>query len=96
MTDSVLTTFIERTHADPALARDLLDATDWNLEEAVTAYHSLYDTKTVEPEEYQYDPSKLIKMCSTLKQLNQSKQSGNMDGIVGTYYIYVPYLLVHH
>ncbi len=60
MTDSVLTTFIERTHADPALARDLLDATDWHLEEAVTAYHSLYDTKTVEPEEYQYDPSEFI------------------------------------
>ncbi len=60
MTDSVRSTFIERTHVDPALARDLLDATDWNLEAAVTAYHSLYDTKTVEPEEYQYDPSEFI------------------------------------
>ncbi len=65
MTDSVLSTFIERTHADPALARDLLDATDWNLEAAVTAYHSLYDTKTVEPEEYQYDPSEFIEIVAS-------------------------------
>ncbi len=52
MTDSVLTTFIERILTHAALARYLLDATDWNLEEAVTAYHSLYDTKTMEPEEF--------------------------------------------
>ncbi len=58
MADSVLTTFIERTRADPALARDLLDATQWDLEAAVTAYHSLYDTAAVEPEEYKYNPSK--------------------------------------
>ena len=60
MADSVLTTFIERTRADPALARDLLDATEWNLEAAVSAYHGLYDTKAVEPQEYQYDPSEFL------------------------------------
>ncbi len=67
MADSVLTTLIERTHADPALARDLLDATQWDLEAAVSAYHSLYDTASVEPEEYQYNPSKLC--CAYGKQI---------------------------
>ncbi len=73
MTDSVLSTFIERTHVDPALARDLLDATDWNLEAAVTAYHSLYDTKTVEPEEYQYDLSEFIDAIACTRSIPSLK-----------------------
>ena len=56
--DSILTEFIERTEADPALARDLLEATEWNLDMAVMAYESLHDTKSVEPQEYVYNPSK--------------------------------------
>lgn len=56
--DSILSDFIGRTHADPALAQDLLDAADWNMESALAIFDGLKDTRAVEPEEYQYDPSK--------------------------------------
>jgi hypothetical protein len=56
--DSILTEFIQRTKADPALAQDLLEATEWNLDMAVIAFESLQETKTEEPQEYVYDPSK--------------------------------------
>lgn len=54
--DSILTEFIQRTKADPALAQDLLEATEWNLDMAETAYNSLQETRAVEPQEYVYDP----------------------------------------
>ncbi len=56
--DSILTEFLQRTSADPALAQDLLEAVEWNLDAAVCAYSNLHDTKTVEVPEYQYNPSK--------------------------------------
>ena len=56
--DQVLSDFIERTKVEPSLARDLLEATDWNLDNAVLAYESLNETSAVEPQEYQYNPSK--------------------------------------
>lgn len=55
--DTILSDFIGHTQADPALARDLLDAADWNLQAALAIFDGLKDTQTVEPEEYQYDPS---------------------------------------
>ena len=56
--DTVLSDFIDRTHADPALAQDLLDAAGWNIESAIALFDGLKDTRAVEPEEeYQYDPS---------------------------------------
>ena len=58
--DSVLTEFIQRTHADPALARDLLEATEWNVDAAEAAYHSLQDTHTVDLPDYEYNPSKPV------------------------------------
>ncbi len=33
--------FVTRTKADPALAQDLLDATNWNIEAALEAYKGL-------------------------------------------------------
>ena len=36
--DAILTEFIQRTKADPALAQDLLDATLWDLEAAIAAF----------------------------------------------------------
>ena len=59
MMDSVLSDFIGRTHADPALAQDLLDAAEWNLEAAIALFDGLKDTRAVEPEEeeFHYDPS---------------------------------------
>ena len=56
--DSILSDFIDRTKADPALAQDLLDAADWNIESALALFDGLKDTRAVEPKEYQYDPSK--------------------------------------
>ena len=56
--DSILTEFIDRTRADPALAQDLLEATEWNLDAAIAAYDSLHETKAVEAPEYVYNPSK--------------------------------------
>ena len=56
--DSVLSEFIERTKAEPALARDLLEATNWNLDMAIMTYNSFQETKVVNPPEYVYDPSK--------------------------------------
>ncbi len=56
--DSILTEFIQRSKADPALAQDLLEATEWNMEAALLAYESLQETRVVEPPEYEYNPSK--------------------------------------
>lgn len=58
--DFILTEFIERTKADPALAQDLLEATEWNLDSALAAYDSLHDTKAVGVPEYEYNPSESI------------------------------------
>ena len=51
--------FIGRTRADPALAQDLLDAAEWDLEAAIALFDGLKDTRAVEPEEeeFHYDPS---------------------------------------
>ncbi len=49
--DQILTEFITRTKADPALAHDLLEATEWQLEAALEAYQGLHDTHAVIPEE---------------------------------------------
>ena len=38
--------FVNQTEADPALAQDLLDATDWNMEAALQAYKGLSITYT--------------------------------------------------
>ena len=62
--DAVLTEFIHRTNADPALAQDLLEATEWHLDAAVQAYEGLKDTQAVLPQEYEYNPSELCTcMC---------------------------------
>ena len=55
--DAVLTEFIHRTNADPALAQDLLEATEWDVDAAVQAYEGLKDTQAVLPQEYEYNPS---------------------------------------
>ena len=55
--DTILTDFISRTKADPALAHDLLDAADWNLEAALAIFDGLKETRAVELPEYEYDPS---------------------------------------
>lgn len=64
--DSILTEFIHRTKADPALAQDLLEATEWNLDMAVMAFDSIQETKVVEPPEYVYDPSKYQSQSSII------------------------------
>ena len=66
--DSILTEFLQRTNADPALAQDLLEAVEWNLDAAVSAYSNLHDTKAVEVPEYQYDPSKPVLTGSCLSR----------------------------
>lgn len=55
--DAVLTDFIGQTQADPALARDLLDASGWDINAALAMFSGLKDTRAVEPLEYEYDPS---------------------------------------
>ena len=55
--DTILSDFIGRTNADPALAHDLLDATEWNLDAALAAYESLHDTHTTDVPDFHYDPS---------------------------------------
>ena len=59
--DKILTDFIGRTQADPALAQDLLDAASWDIEAAVAIFDGLKDTRAVEPAEYQYDPSECMR-----------------------------------
>ena len=62
--DSILTKFVSRTKADPALAHDLLEATGWELEAALTAYQGLHDTHAVVPEDeldFGFDPSNAYK-----------------------------------
>ena len=55
--DAILTDFIGRTQADPALAQDILDASGWDMDAALAVFDSLRDTRAVEPAEYEYDPS---------------------------------------
>ncbi len=55
--DQVLSDFIERTKAEPSLARDLLEATDWSLDSALLAYESLNETSAVQSQDFHYDPS---------------------------------------
>ena len=45
--------FVKSTKADPHLAQDLLDATGWDLQAALTAYEGLNVTST-EGEELMY------------------------------------------
>ena len=39
--DDTLSNFIEKTGTDPSLARDLLESTNWNVEEALSAFETL-------------------------------------------------------
>lgn len=71
--DIILTNFISQTRADPALAQDLLEATNWDMDAAILAFESLQDTRAVEPPEYQYDPSKCY--LSHEYQYDPSKRS---------------------
>lgn len=57
--DDILSEFISHTNADPALAHDLLEATGWELEVALSAFEGLKDTHAVLPDdEFDFDPSK--------------------------------------
>lgn len=57
--DKILTDFIEQTRAEPSLAHDLLEATEWNMDAALLAYESFKDTRAVDPHaDYHYNPSK--------------------------------------
>ena len=61
--DVILSDFLQRTNADPALAQDLLEATEWDLDAAVQAYEGLKDTQAVTPQEYTYNPSECVCVC---------------------------------
>ncbi len=57
--DQILTDFVSQTKADPALAHDLLEATGWDLEAALSAFQGLHDTHAVLPEDqldFAFDP----------------------------------------
>ena len=47
--DAILTEFIQRTKADPSLAQDLLEATQWDLEAAIAAFEGF--NITYEPQQ---------------------------------------------
>ena len=49
--DDILTEFVAQTHADAALAHDLLEAAEWNLDRALTMYDGFMNTQAVEPED---------------------------------------------
>ena len=49
--DDILTEFITRTRADAALAHDLLEAAEWNLDKAVGMYCGFMSTSPVQPED---------------------------------------------
>ena len=46
--------FVAQTKADPALAQDLLDATDWNMQAALEAYKGLSVTYVEQGEHDKY------------------------------------------
>lgn len=52
--DDILTQFIQRTKADPSLARDLLDATQWDLQAALAVYDGFSVT---------YEPQDGVSVC---------------------------------
>ena len=56
MDDQKLTEFIQQTKADPSLAQDLLEATEWNLEAAIAAHKGL--NVTFEKKNYENDSGK--------------------------------------
>ena len=49
--DDILTEFLSRTQSDAALAHDLLEAAEWNLDTALTMYDGFMDTQTVQPDD---------------------------------------------
>lgn len=49
--DDILTEFVSQTQADAALAHDLLEAAEWNLDRALTMYDGFMNTQAVEPED---------------------------------------------
>ena len=49
--DDILTEFVTQTQADAALAHDLLEAAEWNLDRALTMYDGFMNTQAVEPED---------------------------------------------
>lgn len=49
--DEILTEFLAQTHADAALAHDLLEATEWNLDSALAMYDGFMNTQAVQPED---------------------------------------------
>lgn len=51
----LLSRLVSMTDADPSLAQDLLEATDWDLEAAVAAYKGL--SVTTQPHQFQ-EPGK--------------------------------------
>ena len=57
MDDQKLTEFLQRTKADPSLAQDLLDATEWDLEAALAAYAGL--NVTFEKRNFENDSGEL-------------------------------------
>jgi OTU domain-containing protein 7 len=46
MTDIILTNFVSSTGVDPALAQDILDSHEWDLEAALRAFSDLKNSKT--------------------------------------------------
>lgn len=51
--EGLLSQFVEKTNADPSFAQDLLEATGWDLEAAVSAFNGL--SVTSEPQNYQFE-----------------------------------------
>ena len=49
--DDILTEFVSQTQADAALAHDLLEAAEWNLDRALSMYSGFMNTQAVEPED---------------------------------------------
>ena len=49
--DDILTEFVTRTHSDAALAHDLLEAAEWNLDRALDMYDGFLNTQAVQPED---------------------------------------------
>ena len=41
--DDILSKFIDHTHVEPSLASDLLDATEWDLTQALTTFEGMKD-----------------------------------------------------
>ena len=81
MEDEILTEFVTQTRADAALAHDLLEAAEWNLDHALHMYEGFMNTQAVQPEDQisEFNMSNELFMMDCLIMMDLANELIMMD-----------------